>query len=349
MNNDLPPKVSVIVPVYNASSFLAECVKSIINQSYVNIELILVNDGSTDESGSICDALALTDPRIKVIHKQNQGVGKARNSGIDVAIGEFLYFVDADDFLEQKCIETAMSSNIDLFFDIVVFGFTKTTLAGRNLDSRIPLAADISNLKRDKAILAEILDSGSGLSVWDKLIRRDLVIQNNIRFDSKKRSQDITFVIRCFECATTVKSLDKALYYYRQVFDAQKKFDANLLDHLIDNFDLLGSFFSTTSVATSKWFTYDYLCKTFVLLFLIVLPINVSSAKTISFRDKRLIFKKMLSDRRIAGWRQSIIRTHLNYPGRVLVSLYDVKSELLLIALGFFLVRFRHLKTTLKH
>lgn len=348
MNSELLPKVSVIVPVYNASSFLTTCVQSVINQSYVDIELILIDDGSTDGSGSICDTLALTDSRIKVIHNQNQGVGKARNSGIDVAKGEFLYFVDADDLLEQQCIETAMNSNIDFFFDIVVFGFTKITLAGQNLDSKIPPATDIRNLKKDKAILAGILDSGSGLSVWDKLIRKDLVIQNNIRFDSKKRSQDITFVIKCFECARTIKSLDKSLYYYRQVFDARKKFDANLLDHLIDNFDLLGSFFSTTSVVSSKWFTYDYLCKTFVLSFLIVLPVNVSSAKTISFRDKILIFKKMLTNKRIADWRKSIVRTHLNYPDRLLISIYDIKSELLLITLGFFLVRLRHLKIRFK-
>ena len=98
-------KISVIVPVYNVESYLARCVDSILAQTYQNLEIILVNDGSRDASGSICDAYAQKDSRITVIHKENGGLSSARNAGIDAASGEYLTFVDSDDWIEPQTYE----------------------------------------------------------------------------------------------------------------------------------------------------------------------------------------------------------------------------------------------------
>ena len=98
--------VDVIVPVYNTEKYLPKCIESILAQTYKNIELILVDDGSLDDSGRICDEYAAQDSRIQVIHKENGGVSKARNSGIDKAKGEWLLFVDSDDWVEEKYVET---------------------------------------------------------------------------------------------------------------------------------------------------------------------------------------------------------------------------------------------------
>ena len=98
-------KVSVIIPIYNASSTLEKCLNSIINQTYKNLEIILVDDGSTDSSGKICDKFAKNDDRIKVIHKKNEGLGKTRNVGILESTGDYLFFVDSDDFIDLNTIE----------------------------------------------------------------------------------------------------------------------------------------------------------------------------------------------------------------------------------------------------
>ena len=99
------PLISVIVPVYNVENFLHECVDSIINQSYSNLEIILINDGSSDKSGEICEIYALKDSRIKVYHKKNGGLSESRNMGLDHATGSYISFVDSDDYVHSRFIE----------------------------------------------------------------------------------------------------------------------------------------------------------------------------------------------------------------------------------------------------
>ena len=110
--------ISVIVPVYNVEAYLPRCVDSILAQTYKNLEIILVDDGTKDRGGVICDEYAAKDPRVKVIHKENGGLSSARNAGIDVARGEYLAFVDSDDYLEPEAMEVllnaAVSNNVRL-------------------------------------------------------------------------------------------------------------------------------------------------------------------------------------------------------------------------------------------
>ena len=115
-------KVSVIVPVYNVENYLERCIKSILGQTYENLELILVDDGSTDTSPAICDRYQ-NDPRVKVLHKENEGAGETRNKGIDLASGEFLTFVDADDYLAACFLERLMEVSHKEGCDIVQCGF----------------------------------------------------------------------------------------------------------------------------------------------------------------------------------------------------------------------------------
>ena len=114
------PLVSVIIPVYNVEIYLRECVDSVINQTYKNLEIILVNDGSTDSSGRICDEYAGLDNRVKVIHRQNGGPSKTRNAGLKKATGKYIYFLDSDDYIENDTfailVDTAETLNADLLF-----------------------------------------------------------------------------------------------------------------------------------------------------------------------------------------------------------------------------------------
>ena len=116
------PMVSVIIPIYNVEDYLEECIRSVCDQSYTNLEIILVDYGSPDGSPAICDAWAKKDSRIRVIHKKNGGLSDARNAGLDVAEGEYIYFVDGDDYIKPDLIETALG-HFKENTDMVVFRY----------------------------------------------------------------------------------------------------------------------------------------------------------------------------------------------------------------------------------
>jgi glycosyltransferase involved in cell wall biosynthesis len=118
----LMPKLSIIVPIYNKEKYLVECIESVLTQTYSDFELILVNDGSTDSSGEICDRYAVRDSRVKVCHKTNGGVSSARNAGVDVSSGEYLGFVDADDMLVSRMYEVLVANLEQYDADISICG-----------------------------------------------------------------------------------------------------------------------------------------------------------------------------------------------------------------------------------
>ena len=124
--------ISVIVPAYNVKPYLERCINSIINQTYRDLEIILVDDGSTDGTGELCDKLALVDSRIEVIHKINGGQADARNSGLDIASGEFVSFIDADDYIELDMYENMVTEMKDESVSIVAVGMIITDTKGHN-------------------------------------------------------------------------------------------------------------------------------------------------------------------------------------------------------------------------
>ena len=117
------PLISVIVPIYNVEKYLDKCIESIVNQTYKNLEIILVDDGSPDNCPAMCDAWAEKDSRIKVVHKENGGAGSARNAGLDVSSGEYIGFVDGDDYIDSDFYETLINKSRNGYYDIVTCGF----------------------------------------------------------------------------------------------------------------------------------------------------------------------------------------------------------------------------------
>ena len=115
----MKPLISVIIPVYQVVPYLKQCIESIINQTYSNLEIILIDDGSTDESGKICDQYADTDNRINVVHQENKGLSASRNKGIELANGEYLSFIDSDDWVDQRFIDVMYKISISSGCDIV--------------------------------------------------------------------------------------------------------------------------------------------------------------------------------------------------------------------------------------
>ena len=190
--------VSIIVPVYNTEGYLDVCLSSLISQTYRNIEIIVVDDGSTDGSAAICDAFAAKDPRVQVIHQTNQGVSAARNAGLDVMTGDYLLFVDGDDALLPDTIEVALQGFVNSEIGVTVFGVTKIWNE-ENRTEDLPMETGIySKEEMLQGILKDYTSYGAGFPV-NKLWCINVFGQTSDipRFDSKLHFfEDLEWVVR---------------------------------------------------------------------------------------------------------------------------------------------------------
>ncbi|MDO5381697.1 MAG: glycosyltransferase [Eubacteriales bacterium] len=231
MNDDL---VSVIVPVYMVEDYLKECIDSIINQSYKNLEIILVDDGSKDKSSEICDEYALNDCRVRVVHKKNGGLSSARNAGLDICRGEYIAFVDSDDFIHREFINAAIYAfkkfdNIDIVQEkYVSFKCTpENKVKNVSLDDIL-----IFSKNEAKISLAKYIDKITNIS-WDKVYKRELF--SNIRFPEGRIHEDEFTTYKLLELVENVAYINQELYFYRQRENSIKneKFNLKRLDTLI--------------------------------------------------------------------------------------------------------------------
>ena len=198
--------ISVIVPIYNVAPYLEECCEAIANQTYKNIEIILIDDGSTDASGKICDEFAKKDSRARVIHKKNGGLSSSRNVGIDKARGELLSFIDSDDFprttMLEKLYECLLRNNADV--------------ACCDFSSRkeiIPREDKEEIFLQGEAISRLLDDYGYKCYAWNKLYRKSLF--NNIKYPEGEFFEDIKTTFNIFSNAKKICYLQNDLYYYR--------------------------------------------------------------------------------------------------------------------------------------
>lgn len=200
--------ISVIVPVYNVEQYLDECLSSILEQSYSNIEVILVDDGSTDASPQLCDNWSIKDSRVVCIHKVNGGASTARNEGIKVCNGYYVIFIDADDYWDdnhflEKAVELLNVSHAD----VAVFGWKKVGDKG-SFDGFVPKAG---------ITLYESVKNGDfNMSPTTKLVRTELLKDNNIFFRTNVINEDMEWCARVFFAAEKLDSLPMSPYCYRQ-------------------------------------------------------------------------------------------------------------------------------------
>lgn len=203
--------VSVIVPVFNVEKFLEKCVNSITNQTYKNLEILLVDDGSTDNSGIICDNFSNNDNRIKVFHKKNGGLSDARNYGIERAIGSYIMFIDSDDWIENDTIELLLDKTIEEKSDIVVFGISKDYDDGRR-KIRIPTVSGTYNSEESIALLNSF--KCFDVSACNKFY--NIKLFKGIRFPVGKLCEDFYTTYLIFSEAKIISVLNEAKYHYFQ-------------------------------------------------------------------------------------------------------------------------------------
>lgn len=206
--NDL---ISIVVPVYNVAYLLERCIKSILNQTYRNLEIILVDDGSTDESGKLCDHYSKNDGRINVIHKTNGGLSSARNAGTKISNGKYLLFVDSDDWIKPNMVEILYNQIIRTQADICVCGISPTD--GNTVQHLEWFNKDLVLSKQkalDKLIKCELFTSHA----WNKLYRTDIIIK--FPFPEGKLYEDIYVMHNIFSECNSIAVVKDYLYFYYQ-------------------------------------------------------------------------------------------------------------------------------------
>lgn len=220
-------KVSIIVPVYNVEDYIKRCIDSLIYQTYKNIEILLVDDGSTDKSGNICDEFGKVDKRIKVIHKKNGGLSDARNIGIQESKGNYLCFIDSDDFIEKDMIEKLYNSikkhDSDIACCAKVIEFQNKKIVKNNGKEFC-----INNIQALSKILSyEQIDT----SACDKMFKKQLF--NNIRFPKNRYYEDMGTIYKLFEISDKISHISDIGYHYYMRVDSitterfsKKQFDS---------------------------------------------------------------------------------------------------------------------------
>lgn len=234
--------VSIIVPVYKAKQeYFEQCLESLVNQTYQNIEIIIIDDGSPDNCGDICDAYAANYSQIRVIHKKNEGVSVARNVGMEISHGEFLLFVDADDWLDLECVEKVVKelllrdSDVLFFRQIDVLSNKMIRSNDMYHGSRCIKKSEIKDIQFISFTEQLYKLEFCPLTPWAKLIKKDLVINNNIVFPKGlKRSQDVIFNLYLWEYIQSAYFYDYYGYYYRKHSDSNvHRYHADIADTMI--------------------------------------------------------------------------------------------------------------------
>lgn len=209
-------RISFIVPVYNVELYLCECIDSILQQSYTDLEILLIDDGSTDNSSQICDNYAVLDCRVRVIHKMNGGLSDARNTGLLHATGEYIIFLDSDDFWRSSkdlalLVERIIQDECDLLQFNVSYYIRGKYVHWKPFDNLILDCGDKNK------IIVELVHSGTmPMSACSKVIKRDFLIKNELFFIKGIYSEDIPWFLRLLERAEKIVFLNQYVYAYRK-------------------------------------------------------------------------------------------------------------------------------------
>lgn len=302
------PLISIIVPVYNASAYLEECIQSILCQTYKKIEVICVNDGSTDESLNILRRFQEADGRLIIINKDNAGVSAARNDGIARSSGEYLMFVDSDDWIEINTCEQIIENNtIDA--DILMWSYISEGTSGSRkkvlFESNCEFTSSEIKEKLHRRCIGlvgeelrhpELMDSLS--TVWGKLYRRSLVMSDNIQFVDLREIgtyEDGLFNLSTFESAKSVVYVNQHLYHYRR--EKRNSITSGYRSQLLKQWMRLFSFMEKYIADRELDETYREALNNRIALSTLGLTLNVLSSNFSLIEKNRMVKQYMQSER----------------------------------------------------
>ncbi|WP_051199907.1 glycosyltransferase [Butyrivibrio sp. FCS006] len=261
-------KISVIIPVYNVAEYLMRCLLSITGQTYKNLEIILVDDGSTDDSGAICDQLAASDDRIKVFHQDNAGLSKSRNTGLDQATGRYIFFCDSDDFLREDALDIMMHKLLDDHADIVACGIVKVHDNGLENKQKEEIFTDLrpGRWSGHESVIRMMRSNNICTVAWNKLYKRELF--EGVRFPASVQNEDEATVYKLLYKAGIVSYISDTLYKYYQRNDSIMHEDLETRYHFflqasldrMDYFHKLGEadLEDHSRITLLEWIKYTY-------------------------------------------------------------------------------------------
>lgn len=307
-------KFSVVLPIYNVEKYLNRCLDSVMNQTYENLEIILVDDGSPDNCPRICDKWAKNDKRIKVVHKRNAGLGEARNSGLDVATGDYICFFDSDDYIDKRLFEEACNVIISEKPDLIEFGRHNVDKNGNVIRTFIPKT--VSAKYEGKEVMTKFLpelictDPKTGIasdllmSAWCCLYRRQLLVDCKFHFVSERQyiSEDVYSLMGLMPNVHSVCIVEKAYYFYCE--------NGQSLTHVYrpDRFEKLVDFQQKLELLCSSDLYNDEvryrIKRPFLDNLLACMKSEVGCMKKIGFKEIYMSVSKMCKD----GMVQEIVR-----------------------------------------
>ena len=216
-------KLSFIIPVYNCKNYLPGCIESIEKIGLSDYEILLIDDGSTDGSGKLCDNMASTRNHVRCVHQSNQGVSVARNVGLDQARGEYILFIDADDSIDSRGMRKVINDITDETIDLIIYGmsfeFYYKGMVYRSDDMKTPLSG-CYNETEWMSHLQDLYLANSLSPIWNKIYKRKLLVDNKLNFkEDMFLYEDLEFSLRCLAYSEKVLFIPDALYHYRQSED----------------------------------------------------------------------------------------------------------------------------------
>ncbi len=260
-------KVSIIVPIYNVENFLEKSINSLINQTYYDIEIILIDDGSTDRSSKIIDEYAIKDSRIIAIHKKNTGVSDTRNVGLSKVSGKYITFIDADDYVEKDYIEEVMKvlkkyKNLDLvnvgFFSETIKESTEIFYDEKLYETRERFLDDFINL----------WDHSMLYNIWNKIYLKSIIEDNNIKFKNQYFGEDIEFNKEYFKYVNRVYNIRKCYYHYirERKGAATNKYNSDIFEIRLKEYSEFNRYFEEMGIKKEDYIEFSsrrYIERTF--------------------------------------------------------------------------------------
>ena len=207
--------ISIIIPVYNVENYLASCLNSILNQTFQDYEVIMINDGSTDRSSDICEEYSKKDSRYKTLHKENGGQSTARNRGVKIAKGDYLMFIDSDDFLTGNNCLQIIANGLGTSPDVLAYRYYKYFSSRHKSDCGIDMSG-LTTLDKFGTIKELVKRDSFFCSCWSKVVKRSLIINNGITFDESLSCEDMDWYFNVISYSKTVEVIDYPVINYRQ-------------------------------------------------------------------------------------------------------------------------------------
>lgn len=333
--------VSVVLPIYNVEKYLDRCMDSVVNQTYRNIEILLVDDGATDSCPDICEKWAKKDERVKVIHKQNAGLGMARNTGIDNATGEYIVFFDSDDYIELDTIEKCYNRAVADKSEIVLFGHSLISSSGKVKSQVVPYSNKYSYCGNEvkKIVLPNLLMQSANapeiknlwMSAWSCFYSYNLIKKAKWSFVSERKiiSEDVYSLLQLFAHINSVSIIDESLYNYCE--------NASSLTHVFreDRFEKINTFYNET-IKEAKRLGFDAkIISTIAYPYLanIIGMIKMVVNSDLSFNCKIDRLKEITANKTLLNAVDEIIPNREGFARKILLDCIKKQRTIMIIAL----------------